>query len=151
MPYLIDGHNLIPFMHGISLDQLDDELRLIDVLEAYFKKIRKKAVIFFDKGQPGSEPVIRRSFVTARFTRAPLIADQAIRNHLRQLGGSARNYTVVSSDNEVADFTLKNGAKSVSSREFAFQVNESWQNRQPGNSAQDDDLDFWLKTFGHNS
>ena len=53
MPYLIDGHNLIPCMHGMSLDQLDDEMRLIDILEPYFRKIRKKATIFFDRGSAG--------------------------------------------------------------------------------------------------
>ena len=151
MPYLIDGHNLIPFMHGINLDELDDELRLIDLLEDYFRKIRKKAVIFFDKGQPGGDPVVKRGFVTARFTRAPLIADQAIQNHLRQLGASARNYTVVSSDNEVSACARKNGAKAVSSREFALQVNKPSKSSKTGKSNQEDDLDYWMKKFGENS
>jgi hypothetical protein len=151
MPYLIDGHNLIPFMHGISLDQLDDELRLIDVLEAYFRKIRKKAIIFFDRGQPGSEPEIKRGFVTARFTRAPLIADQAIRNQLNQSGGASRNYTVVSSDHEVASFAQHKGAKVISSREFASAVHQSGRSRGGEKMNPEDDLDYWLKKFGENS
>jgi len=151
MPYLIDGHNLIPFMHGISLDQLDDELRLIDVLEAYFRKIRKKATVFFDRGQPGSEPEIKRGFVTARFTRAPLIADQAIRNQLRQIGGAARNYTVVSSDHEVASFALHKGARAIPSWEFAAAIRQSDKSQGGGKITPEDDLDYWLRQFGDNS
>jgi len=151
MPYLIDGHNLIPFMHGISLDQLDDEIRLIDLLEEYFRRIRKKAIIFFDRGHPGADAQIRRSFVTARFTRPPLIADQAIRNQLNQSGGAARNYTVVSSDQEVASFAQRKGARVISSREFALTVQQSSKSRGAGKSASEDDLDYWLKKFGENS
>jgi predicted RNA-binding protein with PIN domain len=151
MPYLIDGHNLIPFMHGISLDQLDDEIRLIDILDAYFRRIRKKAVVFFDQGQPGGNPEIKRGFVTARFTRPPLIADQAIRNKLKQSGGAARNFTVVSSDQEVASFAQHKGARAISSREFALTVQQSGRSRSSGKAKPEDDLDYWLKQFGENS
>jgi len=41
MPFLIDGHNLIPHIRGLSLSQLDDELALLDLLNNYFKKERK--------------------------------------------------------------------------------------------------------------
>jgi len=68
MPYLIDGHNLIPFMHGMSLDQLDDELRLIDFLEAYFRKIRKKASSFSTKGGPAA---IRSSATASSLPGSP--------------------------------------------------------------------------------
>lgn len=151
MPYLIDGHNLIPFVHGISLDQLDDELRLIEVLEAYFRKIRKKAIVFFDRGQPGSEPEIKRGFVTARFTRAPLIADQAIRNQLRQTGKAAGNFTVVSSDREVSNFAQQKGARAIPSWEFAAAIRQSDKSQGGGKINPEDDLDYWLKQFGEDS
>ncbi len=151
MPYLIDGHNLIPFMHGMGLDQLDDELRLIDLLEAYFRKIRKKATIFFDRGQPGADPIVTRGFVTARFTRPPLIADQAIRNQLRKLGGSAANYFVVSSDHEVAAFARRQGAKAISSREFAAAINLPGRHEATTKTSPNEDLDYWLMQFGENS
>lgn len=151
MPYLIDGHNLIPFVHGMSLDQLDDELRLIDLLEAYFKKIRKKATIFFDRGQPGADRMVTRGFVTARFTRPPLIADQAIRNQLRRLGGSAANYTVISSDHEVAAFARRQGAKAISSREFARTINRPGRHEADAKTPPNEDLDYWLMQFGENS
>ncbi|MBM3137908.1 MAG: hypothetical protein FJZ98_06950 [Chloroflexi bacterium] len=151
MPYLIDGHNLIPFMHGISLDQLDDEIRLIDLLEAYFRRIRKKAIVFFDRGQPGVDPQITRGFITARFTRPPLIADQAICNQLKKLGGAAGNYTVVSSDLDVVSFAQRKGARAISSREFAATIQQSSKGPGAGKPTSDDDLDYWLKQFGKNS
>lgn len=151
MPYLIDGHNLIPFINGMSLDQLDDELRLIDLLETYFRKVRKKATIFFDRGQPAAEPMVTRGFVTARFTRPPLIADQAIRDQLRRLGRSAANYIVVSSDHEVAEFARRQGAKAVSSRELAAAINRPGRHEASAKTLPNEDLDYWLMQFGENS
>ncbi|MDP2989124.1 MAG: NYN domain-containing protein, partial [Kiritimatiellota bacterium] len=97
MPFLIDGHNLIPHVRGLSLAQPDDELALLELLDGYFKDERKKAVVFFDKAAPGVEQNIQRGFVSAHFTRPPLNADIGIRNAIRELGRSAVNYTVVTS------------------------------------------------------
>lgn len=151
MPFLIDGHNLIPHISGISLDQLDDETRLVDILEAYFRRQRKKAIVFFDRGQPGIEPNLKRGFVKAHFTRSPLNADQAIRGHLRKLGGAARNYTVISSDNEVAAYAQQLGAKTLSSHKFAELLDPPAGGENPSKSAPQDGTDYWLSIFGEDS
>lgn len=39
---LIDGHNLIPKIHGLSLKMLDDEMELIQILSEYARLSRKK-------------------------------------------------------------------------------------------------------------
>jgi hypothetical protein len=41
MPYLIDGHNLIPKL-GLRLDSMDDEQELIAILQEYARLERKK-------------------------------------------------------------------------------------------------------------
>lgn len=146
MSFIIDGHNLIPCIQGMSLDQMDDELRLIDILESYFRSLRKRAVIFFDGGKPGEKSTIKRAFVTARFIHQPLNADQAIRNQLMLLGGSAKNYTVVSSDNEIVTYVKRLGAHSLSSQEFAKRV-KSFRKNTPHQSSPDNDVDFWLEQF----
>ena len=119
MPFLIDGHNLIPHVRGLSFAQPDDELTLLELLDGYFKGERKKAVVFFDKAAPGAEQNLQRGFVSAHFTRPPLNADKAIRNVIRELGRSAVNYTVVTSDLEVSDNARHLGAQVLSSAEFA--------------------------------
>ena len=89
------------------------------MLDDYFKKERKKAIIFFDRAAPGQEQDITRGFVSAHFTRPPLNADMAIRNEIRKLGKAVSNYTVVSSDLEVIDNARQMGARVIRSVDFA--------------------------------
>lgn len=151
MSFLIDGHNLIPRVPGLGLDQLDDEMRLVDRLEAFFRGRRTKAIVFFDRGQPGQAPQVRRGFVTARFSRPPVIADQAIRAHLRALGRAAANYTVVSSDHEVIAFAQKMGARTLSSSQFASMLCAAGKKRNASKTIPPDDTDYWLRVFGDHS
>jgi len=151
MPFLIDGHNLIPHTRGLSLSQLDDELALLDLLSSYFKKARKNAVVFFDRAAPGGEQEIKRGFVTAHFTRPPLNADQIIRNTIRSMGRSAANYTVVTSDNEVAGNALRLGAKVLSSAEFARKLSGYGKEKKDGKQEIVEDVDYWLKVFKEKS
>ncbi len=43
MPYLIDGHNLIPKL-GLHLDSFDDEVKLINKLNEIYRSARKTQV-----------------------------------------------------------------------------------------------------------
>ena len=147
MPFLIDGHNLIPHIPGLSLSQLDDELALISLLDSYFKKNRKNAIVFFDRAAPGGAQEIRRGFVAAHFTRPPLTADQAIRNMVTGLGRSATNYTVITSDNEVGDSAQRMGAKVLSSAEFARNLSTPEKSRKSGKQEIVEDVEYWLKVF----
>ncbi len=151
MPFLIDGHNLIPHIRGLNLAQLDDELALIDLLNRFFKKERKNAVVFFDRAAPGGQQEIQLGFVTAHFTRPPLIADKVILNTVKGLGRSAVNYTVVTSDNEVADNARRLGARVLSSAEFARKLSISANVRKSSKQEPAVDVDYWLKVFKEKS
>ena len=147
MPYLIDGHNLIPRVRGLNLQQLDDEQALIARLEVYFQGQRKQAVVYFDRAQPGGSPDIKRAFLKVHFVRPPAIADTAILRHLRRLKGEARNWVVVSSDNEVRLGAEHLGARVLSSEEFAVLLDGKTQKSVKEPKPGGDDIDFWLKTF----
>lgn len=151
MPFLIDGHNLIPHVRGLSLAQPDDELALLELLDGYFKDERKKAVVFFDKAAPGVEQNIQRGFVSAHFTRPPLNADKAIRNAIRELGRSAVNYTVVTSDLEVSDNARRLRAHVLSSAEFAQMLASGGRRNKDVKREPADDMDYWMKVFGGKS
>jgi uncharacterized protein len=151
MPFLIDGHNLIPYVLSLSLAQIDDEAALLELLNGYFKNIRKHATVFFDKAAPGGEQNIKHGFVTAHFTRLPLNADKAIRNAVKGLGKTAENYTVVTSDLEVRDNARRMGAKVMSSAEFANKLSSGGKQNKTGKVRPVEDLDFWLKAFGEES
>jgi predicted RNA-binding protein with PIN domain len=119
MPYLIDGHNLIPHIPGLTLQDLDDELELIKLLQAFSQTTGKRAEVFFDNAAPGQAG--RRAFgsLTAFFVSQGRTADSAIKNRLKKLGRSAHNWTVVSADREVIAAAKEARAKTRSSAEFA--------------------------------
>lgn len=53
MPYLIDGHNLIPKIHTLSIKAIDDEIELVKMLQVFCQRKRKHAEVFFDNAHPG--------------------------------------------------------------------------------------------------
>ena len=151
MPFIIDGHNLIPNISGLSLDQPDDELALLELLAVYFKAERKEAIVYFDKAAPGREQDLKRGFVNAHFTRPPLNADKAIRNAVNGLGKTAANFTVISSDHEVMDNARRKGARVISSAEFAKILTSDSHNKKGRKEAPSDNVDYWLNVFGGKS
>jgi len=79
MPYLIDGHNLIPKIAGLSLQDIDDETRLVEMLQDYCRRRGKKGVeVFFDNAPPGQPSKRVYGTVTAHFVRTGRTADAAI-------------------------------------------------------------------------
>jgi len=119
MPYLIDGHNLIPRVAGLSLSQADDEERLLELLAEFCARRRARVVVYFDRAAPGQAGRQAYGAVTAVFVRGGRTADEAIASHLQRLGRTARNWTVVSSDHAVQRSARWAGAKVMAAEEFA--------------------------------
>jgi hypothetical protein len=156
MPYIIDGHNLIPRLPGFSLSAADDEVQLIELLQEFCRLRRKQAEIYFDNAPPGQPRVRSYGLVTARFIRASQTADSAIRAHLGRLGAAARNWIVVSSDQEVQRAGRAARAQVISSEAFSRQVTQALQEgsspgAQPGEAPlSPDEIQDWLDLFGSN-
>jgi predicted RNA-binding protein with PIN domain len=151
MPYLIDGHNLIPRV-GLRLDSLDDELELIRLLQEYCRLSRGQVEVYFDNAPAGQPAKKKHGMVTAHFVRRPDIADEAIRQRIAKLGASAKNWTVISSDRRVQAEARAAKAKVLSSDEFAGQVRRTLQNKAAlgGESAMSEgELNDWLELFGN--
>lgn len=154
MPYLIDGHNLIPKIPGLSLQALDDENHLIQLLQVFCRMQRKQVEVYFDNAPAGLATVQRFGQVTAHFVRRGSTADAAIRQRLARLGKSAGNWTVVSSDGAVQSDARAARAQVISSEVFSHLLQQS----QADSSAQageirpeglsPDEVDEWLKLFG---
>lgn len=118
MPYLIDGHNLIPKL-GYSLEDPQDEIKLIERLQVFCHLRKTQVEIYFDNGIAGLPAVRKFGSVKAHFIRSGNIADAAIESRLLKLGGAARNWSVVSSDKRVQSAAREVHAKALSSDEFA--------------------------------
>ena len=151
MTYMIDGHNLIPKIRGMSLSAEDDEQQLIRWLQAFCSARHKPVEVYFDQAAAGHAG--RRSFgmVKATFVPASSSADEAIRRRLAQLGKSAKNWTVVTSDRRVQAEARSLGAQVRTSEEFARvaqQVIDAHSAREvPPPQLSGAELEEWLKLF----
>ena len=152
MPYLIDGHNLIPKI-GLRLDSIDDEMELVAILQEFCRVERLpggRMEVFFD-GAPAPHAGTRKlGAVTAHFVLLGATADNAIRSRLKALGKSAKNWTVVSSDRQVQADARAMHAEVVSSDAFAGMLEQARNSApKPNNERKlsNKEVDEWLKLF----
>jgi uncharacterized protein len=125
MRYIVDGHNLIPRIAGLSLEELDDEARLIQILVKYCQKKRDRIIVFFDKAAPGHQGVHNYGAVSAFFVSERRKADDAIHDYLVAHRGEARNFIVVSSDRQVQQDARSFHAGVLSTESFSVQLSKS--------------------------
>ena len=118
MPYLIDGHNLIPRL-GFRLDSLEDDMDLVAVLQEFTRRKRHTVEVYFDGAPPGHAGTRKLGSIKAHFIRIGQTADSAIRARLQKMGPAAKNWTVVSSDREVQAAARAARAESIPSERFA--------------------------------
>ncbi|MBV6399880.1 MAG: hypothetical protein CNIPEHKO_00157 [Anaerolineales bacterium] len=147
MPYLIDGHNLIPKL-GLRLDSLDDESDLVAILQEFCRLERRQVEVYFD-GAPLSRTV-KLGAVTQHFSPVGSPADNAIRKRLKSLGKAAKNWTVVSSDREVQSNARAMQAEVISSDEFAKtlkQVMNSPRVAKGERVISEKEVEEWMKEF----
>lgn len=151
MPYLIDGHNLIPHIEGLSLADPDDEMRLVTVLRRYCQRHGRQVEVFFDKAPPGQAKRRRFGPVVAHFVRQGDSADAAIRRRLQRLGRETPNWTVVSSDREVQAAARGARARSLTSEAFAAEIaavgEELTDEARAKPEMDSQELETWLRLF----
>lgn len=149
MPYLIDGHNLIPKL-GLRLDAPDDELELIAVLQEFARLNRREVEVYFDGAPVGAAGTRKMGNIKAHFVRLGQTADSAIRARLLRLGRSAKNWTVVSSDHEVQSSARITGAAPIASEEFVKLLRQARVSApKPGEerSLSKHEVEEWLEIF----
>jgi predicted RNA-binding protein with PIN domain len=151
MPFLIDGHNLIPKL-GLDINSFDDETDLISRLNEFCRLSRKGNIeVYFDNAPAGIPKSRKMGLVAAHFVRRPLIADEAIRLRLKKLGKAARNWSVVSSDHRVQADAKAAGATVISSDEFAATIIDTLRAGPPTSAKQiamsEREINEWLALF----
>ena len=156
MPYLVDGHNLIPYIPGLSLKDMDDEIALINLLQGFSSQHKTRVEVYFDQA-----PAARagsRSFgsVKAHFVRQDSTADKAMINRLSRMGKDAKNWTVVTSDREILVEAKSAHSQTLKSAEFAAELrransgNSSDPDKQDTPEVSDGEVDYWLGQFEGN-
>ncbi len=149
MPILIDGHNLIGRLPGISLADADDEESLLGLLRSFRARTGKAITVVFDPGV--SSTVTQRwksggvQVVSARHGSS---ADAFIVRRVAQ-ARDRQGLTVVTSDRELAERVAQLGARVQSAEAFAAQLGqpaaEPARREQPPSPAE---VEQWLALFG---
>ena len=153
MPFIVDGHNLIPKVPGLNLQDMEDELQLVELLQEFCRINRKQVEVYFDNAPPGGLEVRKFGSVTARFIRQGKTADLAIKQKLKRLAGEARNWTVVSSDREVQAAARQARAKIIPAEVFAEQLLKDSRGSErvsndEGETLSPDEIQDWMNLFG---
>jgi uncharacterized protein len=129
--YIIDGHNLIPKIPGWSLRAMDDEEKLIALLQVYARVRRRSQIeVYFDGAPPGQSGTRVYGGIRAHFVPAAQTADDAIRRRLAELGRRARNASVVTSDRQVQANVRAAQARVIPSEDFARELLEASQEEE---------------------
>jgi predicted RNA-binding protein with PIN domain len=153
MNYLIDGHNLIAQIAGLSLSMPDDEARLIELLDLFCRRGKQRVEVFFDRAPSGHAGTQTFGHIKAHFVHHSGTADQAIRNKLKALKNSARNWVVVSSDRSIQVAAREAHAAVLASEAFARLLYSSMRSEvgevdaKPKEPLSEAEIQEWLKIF----
>ena len=149
MPILIDGHNLIGRMSMLSLQDPDDEEKLVRLLKSYRARTGKKLVVVFD---PGGTFALRRTYhlggLEVVFSPLGSSADATISRRVRQ-SRDPRGWMVVTSDHGLMEAVKQHGARVQSAEDFAAElsglsgISPDWKDTPPS----PDEVEAWLDMF----
>lgn len=150
MPFLIDGHNLIPKL-GLRLDEPDDELELVRLLQDFARIRRQQVEVYFDGAPAGQAGMRKLGRIKAHFVRLGQSADAAIRKRLETMGKEAKNWVVVSSDHEVQSAARIHQAGFIRSEEFVRQIRSALtadaKQTNEGQTISAQEVAEWMKLF----
>jgi predicted RNA-binding protein with PIN domain len=122
MNLLIDGHNLIGQIPGISLADPDDEAKLVMLLRKYAARRRgRQLVVVFDHGVYGHPQQLDGYGVVCYFARSPQDADAQLIRRIARLS-RPREWALVTADRAVARAALDRGMRVIDARAFAAQL-----------------------------
>lgn len=155
MAYLIDGHNLIARLPDISLEDPDDEWKLVLLLRGFAARTGKRCVVIFDHGLPGGRSRYSNRAVEVVFAAAhQTTADNIIKERIAAARDTVA-WTVISSDNEILDAARARGMRAVLSVHFVDILQPPEPEIDPGIAdnpiVSQEEIEEFLRLFGDGS
>jgi hypothetical protein len=160
MHYLIDGHNLIGKLPGLSLDDPDDEAKLTQLLKRWCAAdLRRKVTVIFDAGLPGGEARhLSGGGVKVVFAPNNRTADAVMIQRIEGIKHPP-DYTIISSDQAILAAARRRRFPVQRSEDFAtamladrtFRENKTVvepSDRPEAPALNADELAEWLQLFG---
>lgn len=153
--FVIDGHNLIPKVPGIRLQDIEDENRLIEMINEYCRLSRCQVELFFDGAPLPGHPGKKSGLVHPHFVRKGLSADDAIIEYVRKHQSPNNLLTVVSSDHRVTTAAKHAGCEVLTSESFAVVMQQVFLSPRATQELRDKPLSDtevanWLEEFKNN-
>jgi predicted RNA-binding protein with PIN domain len=149
VPVLIDGHNLIGRLPALSLQDPDDEEKLVRLLTSYRARTGKAVTVVFDPGEAFHLAQTRRlGGIEVVFAPHGSSADAVIARRV----GSSRNppdWLVVTSDQRLAETVKRQGARVQSAEGFGSALDRpveappAWRETPPSS----EEVEAWLALF----
>ncbi|GAB4513442.1 MAG: NYN domain-containing protein [Anaerolineae bacterium] len=152
MAYLIDGHNLIGQLPDISLDDPNDEAKLVQKLAGFAGRLRVKVVVVFDHGLPGGKSRMSSGSVQVVFASHKTTADRVMIERI-QKEPNPKSWIVVSSDNAVLAMARRRQMQTLKSPEFAQILRRPPPAAKPGPDVaadlvlSEEEVEEWLAIF----
>lgn len=149
MLILVDGHNVIGRWPAVSLDDPDDEVRLVERLRAYRAHTGHRVVVFFDQGVPaGWDRTISTPGVQVVFARPGVPADRLIVARLRRVR-DRQGVMVVSDDAEVVRAARRYGVRWIGAGQFVKALEDvGCVEREEGDvMLSPEEVEMWLRLF----
>lgn len=156
MHYLIDGHNLIAALPDISLEDPDDEIKLLLLLKSWAVARHKREVtVIFDGGLPGGyQQRLSTSRINVIFAREGQTADTLLIRRIKK-APNPPEYTLVSSDRAVQAAAAARKMAVLSSADFVQLLGEK-EERPPSPKIEEaeepslssEEVAEWLTLFG---
>lgn len=152
MAYMIDGHNLIGQLPDISLDDPNDEAKLIQKLASFAARTGKRCLVVFDHGLPGGTSRMSSRAVQVVFASARSSADRVMMERIRKIPDPI-GWTVVSSDRDVQAVARSRRMNTLHSEEFVHLLQAPPRPKIDAGEAadvqlSDAEVDEWLDLFG---
>jgi predicted RNA-binding protein with PIN domain len=154
MVYMIDGHNLIAKLPDMTLDDPDDEAKLVQKLISFCARTQQQCVVVFDYGLPGGVSRMSTRAVQVVFASARSTADRVIMERIKKVP-DPRGWVVVTSDNEVATTARLCRMKTLHAEEFARLLERPPTKMTMGDAGEAadvklsaDEVDEWMDLFG---
>lgn len=150
MPILVDGHNLIGRLPVLSLQDPDDEAKLVSLLKSYRARTGKKVTVIFDSGEAFALPERRRQGgIEIVFAAHGVNADDLILRRVRR-SRNPQDWLVITSDRRLADLATQQGARVQSAEDFAALLDPAQDSSLDWKDAHlsPNEVETWLTLFG---
>lgn len=155
MSIIVDGYNYIGRSVELTLQDTGARDKIIYLFGQYCARAQKMLTIVFDGSYSGQQVDRKRQYgrVTVIYTSPIYSADHAIKKMVSaQEPKRRKKLTVVSSDNEIADYVKAHGASAMKSEEFEQEIIRTLAEEKKLDRVNiritDEEVQEWLKLFG---